>query len=448
MDIRPNFIHQLSAYETRLSASGIGPKTTKWTEVFEQTNEYENEELLLRNTYMNGQIGPMADLNVLCKASTKSKIIFPTSIATEMPDFPEVLPKRKHDKNKKPSTKSIMKCYLTAFESKTLSGIPNNTRNYKITKERSFSKDEIKPVSRTMDIIPSENKSLKLTESKPKVPLKPPTKPLENNFVSSKAPPPVYQVKAIQQPPTSNFKESDTMLKQGLSQIYGIKELHSFANITNTSITEHKISKLENPSHFQSIDCCKPQVTQKCDKTATPIVIKKPRSFSVQSVKEPVRTEIKTIDDMATKTQKVKSQQAIIKKNNVTKKYINQHPNENSIHPYFANQNAMSSFRTGPVKATNIEIDKKIERPASSKPKPPENANIRQHVPHNRPSSPGLKGKVVAPTYTAMNKAYMVTTYNKIRGMTTNSKSKGSINISSACGQTFVRPPSKQHLRT
>jgi hypothetical protein len=47
-----------------------------------------------------------------------------------------------------------------------------------------------------------------------------------------------------------------------------------------------------------------------------------------------------------------------------------------------------------------------------------------------RPSSPGLKGKVIAPTYTAPSfsnvKTYTVTTYNKIRGMSPGVKGKGS----------------------
>lgn len=62
LDIRPNFIHQLTAYENRLISQGLGPKTSTWNEVTERNNHFENEELLLRNTYLNAQMGPMATL--------------------------------------------------------------------------------------------------------------------------------------------------------------------------------------------------------------------------------------------------------------------------------------------------------------------------------------------------------------------------------------------------
>jgi len=62
LEIRPNFVHQLTAYESRLLAQGLGPKTSTWNEVTERTNNFENEELLLRNTYLNAQMGPIATL--------------------------------------------------------------------------------------------------------------------------------------------------------------------------------------------------------------------------------------------------------------------------------------------------------------------------------------------------------------------------------------------------
>ena len=62
LEIRPNFIHQLNAYENRLATQGLGPKTTTWNDISEMTNSFENEELLLRNTYINAQSGPMAIL--------------------------------------------------------------------------------------------------------------------------------------------------------------------------------------------------------------------------------------------------------------------------------------------------------------------------------------------------------------------------------------------------
>ena len=74
LEIRANFIHQLKDYELRLTTQGIGPKTTKWTEVWDKTNEFENEELLVRNTYLNAQMGPFADFSNLNGKSRPCKL--------------------------------------------------------------------------------------------------------------------------------------------------------------------------------------------------------------------------------------------------------------------------------------------------------------------------------------------------------------------------------------
>eukprot|EP00826_Nyctotherus_ovalis_P007977 TRINITY_DN12062_c0_g2_i8.p1 TRINITY_DN12062_c0_g2~~TRINITY_DN12062_c0_g2_i8.p1 ORF type:complete len:432 (+),score=68.91 TRINITY_DN12062_c0_g2_i8:526-1821(+) len=72
MEIRPSFIQQLTAYETRLNSRGLGPMTFKWSEVSDKTtNAFENEELLLRNTYLNAQMGPFADFSI-GKAETRA----------------------------------------------------------------------------------------------------------------------------------------------------------------------------------------------------------------------------------------------------------------------------------------------------------------------------------------------------------------------------------------
>jgi len=64
LEIKAAFIHQLTAFENRLIGRNLGPKTSKWTEVFDKTiNDFENEELLLRNTYLNAQMGPFADFS-------------------------------------------------------------------------------------------------------------------------------------------------------------------------------------------------------------------------------------------------------------------------------------------------------------------------------------------------------------------------------------------------
>ena len=52
----------MGLYEKRLIARGLEPKTSTWNEIFDKsTNYFENEELLLTNTYLNSQIGEFAD---------------------------------------------------------------------------------------------------------------------------------------------------------------------------------------------------------------------------------------------------------------------------------------------------------------------------------------------------------------------------------------------------
>lgn len=63
LEIRATFIHQLSAQEQRLNSGGIGAKTSKWNELAEENCFMESEELLLRNTFLNAQMGPIAQFN-------------------------------------------------------------------------------------------------------------------------------------------------------------------------------------------------------------------------------------------------------------------------------------------------------------------------------------------------------------------------------------------------
>lgn len=65
LEMRPSFLAQLQQYEGRLYAKGIGPKTKRWNELADSNvPDLENDELILRNTYMNSQQGPLVDLSV------------------------------------------------------------------------------------------------------------------------------------------------------------------------------------------------------------------------------------------------------------------------------------------------------------------------------------------------------------------------------------------------
>lgn len=50
-------------YEKQLFAKNMGPRTANWNELMSEKYTIENEELLLRNTFLNAQIGPFADFS-------------------------------------------------------------------------------------------------------------------------------------------------------------------------------------------------------------------------------------------------------------------------------------------------------------------------------------------------------------------------------------------------
>ena len=72
LEMRPSFLEQLHNYEASLVARKMGPKTYKWTEISDTvTYHLENDELILRNTYLNSQAGPVfndyTNINEICK---------------------------------------------------------------------------------------------------------------------------------------------------------------------------------------------------------------------------------------------------------------------------------------------------------------------------------------------------------------------------------------------
>uniref|UniRef100_A0A7S1AMV4 Tyrosine-protein phosphatase domain-containing protein n=1 Tax=Noctiluca scintillans TaxID=2966 RepID=A0A7S1AMV4_NOCSC len=59
LNLKPTFLQQLSGYERRLMAQSKVPFSLDWTHA--DFGKLECEELLLRNTYLNSQMGPLAD---------------------------------------------------------------------------------------------------------------------------------------------------------------------------------------------------------------------------------------------------------------------------------------------------------------------------------------------------------------------------------------------------
>ena len=62
LEIRATFINQLSAYEARLTQSNNQAVTSKWDELSNSRPTFACEELLLRNTFINSQMGPIQPL--------------------------------------------------------------------------------------------------------------------------------------------------------------------------------------------------------------------------------------------------------------------------------------------------------------------------------------------------------------------------------------------------
>ena len=61
LEIRATFIHQLSAYEARLTQDKSYNITSKWDELCNPKAPITCEELVLRNTFVNAQMGPLAE---------------------------------------------------------------------------------------------------------------------------------------------------------------------------------------------------------------------------------------------------------------------------------------------------------------------------------------------------------------------------------------------------
>ena len=63
LEIRATFINQLSAYEARLSNQLNSQISSKWDELSNARPTFACEELLLRNTFVNSQMGPILPPN-------------------------------------------------------------------------------------------------------------------------------------------------------------------------------------------------------------------------------------------------------------------------------------------------------------------------------------------------------------------------------------------------
>lgn len=74
LEIRASFIQQLNCFENYLMKLSMGPRTHDWNQITENTFYIENEELLLRNTFLNAKMGPLVNYNEYHQGHNKPKI--------------------------------------------------------------------------------------------------------------------------------------------------------------------------------------------------------------------------------------------------------------------------------------------------------------------------------------------------------------------------------------
>eukprot|EP00826_Nyctotherus_ovalis_P037202 TRINITY_DN3379_c0_g1_i8.p1 TRINITY_DN3379_c0_g1~~TRINITY_DN3379_c0_g1_i8.p1 ORF type:complete len:560 (+),score=143.60 TRINITY_DN3379_c0_g1_i8:485-2164(+) len=108
LEIRPSFFYQLTVYERHLAGQGL--VTATWNEIAERTSDFENEELLVRNTFLNAQVGPSAALPF---GSQDSRVVKLKWIDELKGRYPLVIvveePVRGKQRSTKLSTVSILK---------------------------------------------------------------------------------------------------------------------------------------------------------------------------------------------------------------------------------------------------------------------------------------------------------------------------------------------------
>lgn len=88
IDIQKNFLNQLFLFEARLGKTGLGAKSATFSEI---SNENDHEEILLRNTYLNGLESKSTNIRPLtANAQLKSES-----------NFKKILWADKNDNNRK-----------------------------------------------------------------------------------------------------------------------------------------------------------------------------------------------------------------------------------------------------------------------------------------------------------------------------------------------------------
>ncbi|CAD8047555.1 unnamed protein product [Paramecium sonneborni] len=88
LEIRAHFFNQLLSVETRLQKQGYGAKSYNWDEVYTQG---ENDEIVLRNTYLNSQAQGVAEFKDHDPKPKESKLKFAEKVSMYIPPYDKVI---------------------------------------------------------------------------------------------------------------------------------------------------------------------------------------------------------------------------------------------------------------------------------------------------------------------------------------------------------------------
>ncbi|CAK60349.1 unnamed protein product (macronuclear) [Paramecium tetraurelia] len=88
LEMKAHFFNQLLSIETRLQKQGYGAKTFNWDELYTQG---ENDEILIRNTYLNSQPQGVAEFKDLDSKPKEFKLKFTDKITMQIPPYDKII---------------------------------------------------------------------------------------------------------------------------------------------------------------------------------------------------------------------------------------------------------------------------------------------------------------------------------------------------------------------
>ncbi|CAK94791.1 unnamed protein product (macronuclear) [Paramecium tetraurelia] len=88
LEIKAHFFNQLLSIEARFSKQGYGAKTFNWDEIYTQG---DNDEIVLRNTYLNSQALGVAEFKDHDSKPKEYKLTFADKITMQIPPYDKII---------------------------------------------------------------------------------------------------------------------------------------------------------------------------------------------------------------------------------------------------------------------------------------------------------------------------------------------------------------------